>query len=873
MIQTLKIEDNDASGGAGEEGLFGATGNWLQAKSSMVVEIAECKFMVPGRNYSFSFIVKNGLTIQDSPADMHIEVSAAAITGGYTVGDSQSFIATKPLAPDWDPTWRVVPDSSGRHNKDSSGAQGLLSKPRPGGSCYDSGGVCKSVRLATMVYVDKPKGVPDGRHQPLLIVWPGQFHNVLLSFKGPSGAVASSQAGQTSAQIEFDFELGEVDANRRALNGTGYWVDIHNNTMGNYTRLRSKRYIWLKFPTTIIPSASSVSFTVTGMEANSALSATPYSGVAKCSTGMLSITDEIDDPAKEYDCSAGYQSAQDENYWKLLVVIDPVKRRSNGDPELDTAGNPVLANGAEMVDGVPMFTARTYTALQLKLTGLAYSRRGVSVDNSNTSFGYFSIPEDCRDGVVKHNLASTLEKDWWIGIQESASSGYRPTDGVGSVYPTTVDYSQKQKTAAGATITRARVLDWFGPNVADAATPPSVFSRERGYSDVVLTFHVNHKWLSGESIEFTLGDSTQGIACTATSKTDGIWTVTVSGTKATVKVSQNKMPLNNAGIAAPEKVEITLDAATFKCRLPDNGIDPIGGVKGAEGAMSVGVFRVKSTNGNTGRSTPDSPVDNRHPVYKFKCLQIDIKTTGAEYCNAQYQMSMCAVNTQAITTYVAQSGLDSAGGFGVLMQGGASPTGNGTLSAVAASGLRAQMKARCDAAHDSACGADFGTTTARLDLLSAEAISSICCSHSPETHLKTEVGIGNLATCLQDYDCDGIPAGEVLGTAAVAKAEEVCCNYCYDFYGSVACVDAQGQSPGTDNAYVQQYCKTTIGCVDMPPCKGYSFGGKGVTVPASLAPGETLTVATLGGDGVSQACEHRLSVAPCGSAARLRFCR
>jgi len=350
---------------------------------------------------------------------------------------------------------------------------------------------------------------------------------------------------------------------------------------------------------------------------------------------------------------------------------------------------------------------------------------------------------------------------------------------------------------------------------------------------------------------FTLGDSTQGISCTATSKTEGAWTVTVSGKTATVKPSGDQAPVDNAGIATPLEVKMTLDAATFKCRLPEDGIDPVSGVMGAEGAMSASVFTV-DFNGANGRKA-GGPVDNRHSVYKYKCLQHNIVTSGAEFCDASYQINMCAVSVDAIKSYVSSVGLEKADGFKLLMQGGVVYNPNATDAAVAGE-MRAQMKARCDGAHNAACSSvgDYSSTTTRLDLISSEAVQSICCSHSPETHQRNEAGLGNLATCLKDYDCDGIPAGAAtqMSDAAVATAEDVCCSYCHDFYGGVACVDAQGRSPGTELASVQAYCKDTIKCSEMPPCKGYSFGGKGVQIP-DVIPAEGLVVATLGGDGVN----------------------
>jgi hypothetical protein len=148
--------------------------------------------------------------------------------------------------------------------------------------------------------------------------------------------------------------------------------------------------------------------------------------------------------------------------------------------------------------------------------------------------------------------------------------------------------------------------------------------------------------------------------------------------------------------------------------------------------------------------------------------------------------------------------------------------------------------------------------------MSAEAIQSICCVHSPETHWKDEAGIGNLATCIQNSDCDDISAGvdsHSTSVPLVALDLGVCCDYCYEFYGSVACITAQGLAPGIvdgtgtssdipgkQQPYVEAYCQNTIKCTPFTPCKGYTFGGRGITIPKTMT--GPISVTTLAGDGV-----------------------
>ncbi len=183
------------------------------------------------------------------------------------------------------------------------------------------------------------------------------------------------------------------------------------------------------------------------------------------------------------------------------------------------------------------------------------------------------------------------------------------------------------------------------------------------------------------------------------------------------------------------------------------------------------------------------------------------------------------------------------------------------------------MMERCSAVHKLACkfdnnlqalNANFISVT-DTDYMSADAIQSICCAHSPETHGKDEAGIGNLATCIRNSDCDDIDAGVNSYSTLnplVALDLGVCCDYCYDFYGSVACITAQGLAPGvqvgtgtsSDNPgkqqpYVEAYCQNTIQCSPFTPCKGYTVGGKGTTIPKTPMTGP-ISVTTLNGDGV-----------------------
>ena len=105
--------------------------------------------------------------------------------------------------------------------------------------------------------------------------------------------------GENEAELVFDFKLGIRESN-------DIWVDIHNNTKGNYTTIRSKRYFWLKLPVTIEPTSDTVQFQVEGLDDDSRLKQYPYTGVAKCSTGMLSVADPLDGAnGSHYACRGG----------------------------------------------------------------------------------------------------------------------------------------------------------------------------------------------------------------------------------------------------------------------------------------------------------------------------------------------------------------------------------------------------------------------------------------------------------------------------------------------------------------------------------------------------------------------------------------
>ena len=458
--EVVEIEDVDASGAAGDDGLFGKTADFevLPAgEGEIIFSLQDCQYMLPGRNYSVKFNIMNGQSVQDSPPDIYVEVSATGIEGGYERGASIG----NPLARLID-----VEPRDGRHL---------------GAACYEADG-CHNVRLATSVYIDKPKGVPDGAHQPLLIVYPGEFSEFKLYFgipqpacgqtldvgscKSPSesAARASSQEGERDAEIILEFKLGDWASNTRKLS-------IHDNTKGNYTKIRSKRYIWLKFPITVEPTGDKVQFQIEGVDANSRLERYPYRGEAVCSDGMRNDTDPPHGaPNAEYKCSQGfnkagrteYTSVQDApRFWKLLLVIDPETSY-----KADGTGSSILENGNKVFD------EKTYGGvasdangqIRIRMTGLQYSRHGVSVENSKSQFGYFSLAADCRDGSVKNasGLNSLQEEDWWITGSDTSLFGFVKPKGVGSLYPSSVDYWQDQPIKGGGTRRVKRVLDYAG---------------------------------------------------------------------------------------------------------------------------------------------------------------------------------------------------------------------------------------------------------------------------------------------------------------------------------------------------------------------------------------------------------------------------
>jgi hypothetical protein len=341
-------------------------------------------------------------------------------------------------------------------------------------------------------------------------------------------------------------------------------------------------------------------------------------------------------------------------------------------------------------------------------------------------------------------------------------------------------------------------------------------------------------------------------------------------------------------------VTVNMTAADFKCSLPENGLNPDSTLckssskceQGLAEALSLGTFNVSYlTPGVGGGAQPVVAtmgiVDDRHPVYKYQCVGQRIATRDADYCSGVYPVRMCAVRDSAVTAYVAEQDYGNAKGFQLLIDGypklddrtqmsvyGRNITG--TLPA--ATSLTQQIMARCSAVHTLACKFDNAPqaltanyiSVTDTDYMSAEAIQSICCAHSPETRRQDEAGIGNLATCLDNSDCDDISAGvDSFSTSVplVARDLGVCCDYCYDFYGSVACITAQGlapgivdgtgtssDKPGKPQPFVEAYCQNTIKCTPFTPCKGYTMGGKGTTIPKTMT--GPISVTTLAGDGV-----------------------
>jgi hypothetical protein len=275
----VQLYDLNASGAAGPTGLFGQGAAMDPTTGNLVFSIRGCNVMIPGKNYSLNFTIMNGPSAQESPPDIHFEVSGAQMNSGYETGLSVA-----------------AGDHTGRHL---------------GAACYAISGSCYNIRLATHVYIDKPNGIPDGGHAPLLIVHPGEFANWKLTFgscrtdnaqyacgKEPavSARGASSFAKERDAELIIDFRLGLKSSNT-------WWVDIHNNTKGNYTSIRSKRYIWLKFPITIQPTGDKITFSVEGRTEGSKLKQYPYKGMANCSDGQQRGEDPAHGaPGAYYSC-------------------------------------------------------------------------------------------------------------------------------------------------------------------------------------------------------------------------------------------------------------------------------------------------------------------------------------------------------------------------------------------------------------------------------------------------------------------------------------------------------------------------------------------------------------------------------------------
>jgi len=469
-------------------------------------------------------------------------------------------------------------------------------------------------------------------------------------------------------------------------------------------------------------------------------------------------------------------------------------------------------------------------------------------------------------------LSSTLEKDWWIEFPTFAKP-----EGVGSVYPSSVDYWQWQPTKAGPLVKRMRVLDYSGTFDVDDASRP--WKKERAYSDVEIKFTVNHHMAADESVLFEFGDDTQSVKCTdGATKTEGNWKVTWSGTTATVARQVSEIVPGTGHIQVGIEVVFVMKAADFQCYLPENGLNPKqgDGAQGLAAALSLSKFLVKNI-ANDGRGLT-GVVDLRYPVYKYQCLTQTIKASAVGYCTGDYSVRMCAVSDAAVSAFVVSRNLGNADGFGRLItrSPGGVPVYNKNVSILEQTGatMAEEMKNRCDALHNLACRFDddptallggYSTSTTRLDLLDEAAIKSICCADSPETREKDEAGIGNMATCISNADCDDIPSGEstfVSEDIMVAQAETVCCEYCQEFYGSIACVDAQGfrpdlvdgtgtssANPGVYQPFIVNYCNDIVKCTFNKPCKGYGFGGTGITIPKVMD--GPITIATLNGNGVT----------------------
>jgi hypothetical protein len=349
--------------------------------------------------------------------------------------------------------------------------------------------------------------------------------------------------------------------------------------------------------------------------------------------------------------------------------------------------------------------------------------------------------------------------------------------------------------------------------------------------------------------------------------------------------------------------------------------------QGVVGALSVSNFKVIKLTANdavVNSYSVESLVDLRQPVYKFSCLAKNVRAVDAGLCTGQHKIKMCAVKHGDLDGAVRAYNFANARGYQHLNITPPETIRLGPTAAVLSASTPLSttnsktdwaltMKNRCDLVQKGACNVlsnnnmllfynkntssfgeknnqTYGSVIQRPDLMGDFATAQLCCEHSPAFHSYTDsfsdsftssAGLGNMATCISDIDCDEVPAGvdslvvdKPTGQMAAVSGSEsgkefgICCEYCEMFYGAVGCADAQGifpgivdstgtsdQNPATFVPFVRNYCRQTLRCVNSDgPCKGYRMYATGTVVPKKFSRRQAgkLSVRTGQGDGVSR---------------------
>jgi len=226
-----------------------------------------------------------------------------------------------------------------------------------------------------------------------------------------------------------------------------------------------------------------------------------------------------------------------------------------------------------------------------------------------------------------------------------------------------------------------------------------------------------------------------------------------------------------------------------------------------------------------------APAITDQPVLKFSCQEIpQFRATGTAegLCDASFKVRMCAVSQASVEAYRDSVGLTGSSGF----------TGS---------------RASCISAHNSACSAinpRYVGRPGRADE-SDDVVRATCCQNSPET---STIGVGSVATCETDADCERGILNNIDTAPKVAEIPKICCNYCFLFYGIIACADANGGAPNVTDPAVRNYCINVKNCVPDGPngnptgsCFGYADAVNAQVVDTTSG---DATITTKGGSGV-----------------------